>query len=89
MSHLHICNLILIHQQLNKSYNVGIINKSSEEMVPICGSLTHGTAACSCNALQFDVNSDVTHVVYIFHHILCCFRAPKRKGSVVVGVGCG
>lgn len=43
-------------------------------MVPICESQTHNAAACSHNAFQFDVNPDVTHDVYDFHHILLCME---------------
>lgn len=56
-------------------------------MVPICESLTRSAAAvCSCKAFEFDMNPDVTHSVYIFHHILACTGAHGERGSASVGV---
>lgn len=50
-------------------------------MVPICESLTRSAAACSQNSFQFDMNPDVTHDVYIFHHILLFIEAHTKVNS--------
>lgn len=56
--------------------------KTGREMVPICESPTHGAAACSRNTSQFDASPDVSHDVFIFHHILL-----PRLRDAVKGIG--
>lgn len=55
------------------------MNISQVWMVPICDSLIHSAAAYSHNAFQFDMNPDVTHDVYIFHHILLFSGAHSER----------